>query len=85
MDAARLLPVAGAVILLLPIAWEPAATPAPDTARGLIYLFGSWAMLILGALILARGLAPTYDEEETAEGSAGQGAMRLSSVPPPEE
>lgn len=69
MDAARLLPIGGAVVFMLPVAWEPASTPAPDTARGLVYIFASWVMLILAAMILARGLAPTYDEEEAAEGS----------------
>ena len=92
MDAARLLPIGGAVIFMLPVAWEPASTPVPDTARGLVYIFASWVRLILAALILARGLAPTYDEEETAEGSgvlrrrdAGGGAAPRATEPPPEE
>ena len=69
MDAARLLPLAGVVLILLPMLWHPAATPVPDTGRGMIYLFAVWLGLILAAAALARGLAPALDAEEEAEGS----------------
>jgi len=69
MDAARLLPLAGLVMILLPVLWHPADTPVPDTARGMIYLFAVWVGLILAAAALARGLAPALDAEEEAEGS----------------
>ena len=55
-DAARLLPVAGAVLVLLPILWRPAATPEPDTARGAVYLFAVWGGLIVLSLLLSRRL-----------------------------
>ncbi len=65
MDAVRLLPAFGTVLLLLPLLWRPAETPEPDTARGLIYLFTIWVVLILAALALSRGLAPALlDPEE---------------------
>lgn len=69
MDAARLLPLAGLVAVLLPALWAPAQTPAPDTARGLIYLFAVWALLVLAAAVLSRGLAPALDAEDEAEGT----------------
>ncbi|PYF08612.1 hypothetical protein C8J30_11228 [Rhodobacter viridis] len=69
MDAARLLPLVGLVLILLPMLWHPADTPIPDTARGMIYLFSVWVGLILAAAALARGLAPALDAEEEAEGS----------------
>lgn len=69
MDAARLLPILGLVLLLLPALWQPADTPTPDTGRGLIYLFGVWAGLVVAAAGLAQGLAPALDAEEEAEGS----------------
>lgn len=62
MDAARLLPVFGAVLVLLPAFW----TPAPGTAATGLYLFGLWCVLILAAFLLARGLAPALDAEEEA-------------------
>ena len=68
MDAARVLPVAGAVILMLPALWSPEATPEPDTARGTVYLFAAWGMLIACAFLLARRLGDAQYEEETAEG-----------------
>lgn len=52
-DAARLLPVLGAFLLLLPILWSPAQTPEPDTGMDGIYLFVVWAGLIAGAAVLA--------------------------------
>lgn len=69
MDGARMLPLLGAVLFLLPALWSPAESPAPDTGRGGIYLFVVWAGLVAAALGLARGLAPALDEEDKAEGA----------------
>lgn len=60
-DAVRLLPVLGIVFFFLPILWEPADTPTPDTARGWIWLFLAWAGLICLAFLLSRGLARTEE------------------------
>jgi hypothetical protein len=57
MDAARVLPFVGVVLVLLPLLWSPQSTPAPDTARGGVYLFAIWGALIVGTFILARGLS----------------------------
>ena len=54
MDAARILPVAGFVLFLLPALWRRAGDP--DTAGEAIYLFSVWALLILAAALLARPL-----------------------------
>lgn len=56
-DAARLLPVVGALLFLLPLLWGPQDTPAPDTARGGLYIFLVWGGLIIGAFALSRRLA----------------------------
>lgn len=69
MDAARLLPLLGVVLFFMPALWHPAQTPAPDTGRGLIYLFAVWAFLIATAMVLARGLAVALDTEDEAEGA----------------
>ncbi|MEE4118008.1 MAG: hypothetical protein V2I65_03230 [Paracoccaceae bacterium] len=53
MDAARLLPLFGTALLLLPLLW------AEDhaTASGAVYLFLAWFGLIVAAGLLARRLA----------------------------
>ena len=62
MDAARLLPVFGAFLFLLPILWEPAVSDTRDTAPDGIYLFLVWALLIVSARLLAPGLARTPED-----------------------
>ncbi|MBW6505675.1 MAG: hypothetical protein K0B00_02865 [Rhodobacteraceae bacterium] len=71
MDAVRLLPAFGAVLLMLPLLWQPADTPEPDTAHGLVYLFAVWLVLIVAALSLSRGLAPALlaPEEPVSPGT----------------
>jgi hypothetical protein len=61
MDGARMLPVAGAFLLLLPILWRPTAEGHHTAAEGL-YLFGVWGLLILAARLLARPLLATEDD-----------------------
>ena len=56
MDAARLLPVFGLFLLLLPMLWEPGPDMGRRTARDAIYLFAVWAGLIGVARLLAPGL-----------------------------
>jgi hypothetical protein len=65
-DAARLLPVLGLVLLLLPLLWAPDAQMALS-ARDVVYFFAVWLFLIA----LAAGFAPglrggdgTDDEED---------------------
>lgn len=55
-DAARLVPVFGVVLFLLPVLWSPATTEARNTAPDAIYLFVVWAGLIAVAALLSRGL-----------------------------
>ncbi|MDT8853657.1 hypothetical protein RNZ50_01145 [Paracoccaceae bacterium Fryx2] len=70
-DAARLLPVFGAFLFLLPILWAPAGTEARDTAPDGIYLFVIWFGLVVVAAVLAPFLAegsvddPVGTEEDT--------------------
>lgn len=71
-DAARLLPLLGGFLFLLPILWNTQATPAADTGSGGIYLFAVWAGLILAAAVLARMLG-RQDEEADAPGGAAEG------------
>jgi hypothetical protein len=62
-DAARLLPLLGLFLVLLPILWRPAQTPEPDTASGGVYLFAVWLILIIAALFLARRLSASRPQD----------------------
>jgi hypothetical protein len=68
IDAARLLPVFGGLLLLMPILWAPAETAARDTAPDGIYLFVVWAVLVVAAAWLAPGLADAADEGDAVAG-----------------
>jgi hypothetical protein len=64
-DAARLLPVFGAVLMILPLMWSSDGQ-ARLTSGDVIYFFGLWALLILVAAAFAPGLrvGEQPDEEE---------------------
>lgn len=61
-DLARILPIAGGFLFLLPILWSP--IPGQETGRSTasdtIYIFIVWALLVLGAGLIAHSL--TGDE-----------------------
>lgn len=73
MDAARLLPLAGIVLFLLPVIWSANPFRAGSTAGGGLYLFAVWAGLIAAAAIFGHWLARIAAEETPAD------------LPPPEE
>jgi hypothetical protein len=54
-DAARLLPIVGAFLLLLPILWMPDGR-IKLTSADIIYFFSAWTVLILAAAALSRRL-----------------------------
>lgn len=70
VDAARLLPVFGGFLMLLPILWAPAGGLGRDTAWDGMYLFVIWAVLVGLAAWLAPGLANAADDGE-ADGGDG--------------
>ena len=70
-DAARLLPLAGAFLLLLPILWQPVGGAARNTAWDGIYLFAVWGLLIAVAAWLAQGLTAGDDSEGGGDDRAG--------------
>jgi len=70
MDAARLLPVIGAVLFLVPILWMQMPGDGPGTARAAVYVFCVWAGLIVLAVWVSRRLSdgsPTGEEREGRE------------------
>ena len=54
-DAARLLPVFGLFLLILPLLWMPASRTSL-TSGDVIYFFGAWLVMILLAAAFAPGL-----------------------------
>lgn len=56
-DAARLLPVLGLFLFLLPILWTPAKSVQRDTAPDGVFLFLAWGLLIVLAFVISRSLA----------------------------
>ena len=67
-DAARMLPVFGLFLFLVPILWKPAETARPDTAPDGLYLFAVWAGLVLVAALMAPGLADEGGSDDGEEG-----------------
>jgi hypothetical protein len=69
-DAARLLPVLGLFLCLLPLFWAPETAGAPRaTAWDGVYLFVVWVVLIVLAAILARRLRPLATSADEHEGT----------------
>jgi uncharacterized membrane protein len=68
-DAARLLPLFGLILILLPLLWSPDATGAARlTAWEGVYLFAVWAVLIVAAAILSRALAADDGAKRDGDG-----------------
>lgn len=67
IDACRLLPFLGGVLLLIPLLWTQGDSGGVSTSRAIIYLFSVWLLLIgFGALLAAR-----LPHEDALEVSAG--------------
>lgn len=61
LDAARVLPVLGFLLLLLPVLW--ARTGAMGIAGETIYVFVLWGLLIVATALLSRALASNRPRE----------------------
>lgn len=59
-DAARMLPVAGLVLWLIPLLWPPGET---GNAAILIHVFAVWAGLVVAARIIAPRARPDLTED----------------------
>ena len=74
-DAAKLLPIFGAVLLLLPLLWVHQSAPGrSSTATNWVYLFIVWSFLILAAACLAKSLNKFEDgnDQSLAENVSGR-------------
>lgn len=69
-DAARMLPVVGLFLMLLPVLWADGGADRPSTASDGLFLFVVWAGLVLAAAAMAPGLA---EETVVDDGAAEPG------------
>jgi uncharacterized membrane protein len=69
MDAARMLPVLGLGLMILPMLWAPDTEGTRSTATDGIYLFVIWGLLIAAAAMLAPRLGG--DTPEPPDGREG--------------
>ncbi|MGY6534743.1 MAG: hypothetical protein ACXIVG_05295 [Pararhodobacter sp.] len=101
MDAARLLPVVGLVLILLPVLWSRAG--GQGIAAEAIYLFALWAFLVLIAAAMAGPLrrgapqpgAPPrqtgqpevaqHPQADQAAGPQGAAGTRAATTTPPDD
>ena len=71
-DAARMLPVFGLMLLLLPIFWSPETAGTPRaTAWDGVYLFCVWAARIVAAALLSRKLTAAPPPDDTTNDDQG--------------
>ena len=64
-DAARLLPIVGLVLWMLPLTWSEVDGADGGASSALIYIFGVWVLLIVLAAVFSRHMGSrSIDEEE---------------------
>ncbi|MGE4327506.1 MAG: hypothetical protein AB7E21_15600 [Pseudodonghicola sp.] len=81
MDAARLLPVLGALLFAVPLIWPRAGQPgAVKSSDAVIYIFTVWAALILGNLWFGR---LTRGWSGAGPGDPAGPAREVEPAPPP--
>ena len=67
MDAARLLPILGIFLFLVPMFRTRDAEDPAMTAGGGLYIFVIWAFLIVAAVLLSRWLVGGEEDVEDAQ------------------
>jgi hypothetical protein len=63
-DAARLLPILGVILWLIPLLWTRGGPDGTKTSTALIYVFSVWAIVIVLSFLLSRWLGPDQDEAD---------------------
>lgn len=67
VDAARLLPIFGVFLVLLPILWTLNQNRSGGTARNGIYLLVVWSVLVVAAAWLAPRLASSTADDDGSD------------------
>lgn len=66
IDAARLLPLVGLVLWVIPLLWRSGTAEGTSNAAALLYVFGVWVLLIVFSAAIIRALR-VNDEPSEAE------------------
>lgn len=66
-DAARLLPIAGAILFLIPLLWRRDAGAAASTTAAMLYVFGIWLVLVLLAALISHFLPDDDQHGDTPD------------------
>ena len=68
-DAARLMPILGAVLFVLPLTWQGQEGAPVSTTGVMVYLFGIWAVLAVVSGLISRRLGEDVGSRpETGDG-----------------
>lgn len=89
MDAARLLPVVGALLWLVPLLWpqsgaDPAMGAGVSTSSAMLYIFGVWTFLALAALLVSLLVDTKSDTkfDVSSDGASDRSSGRFSDGDP---
>ncbi|MDD7970089.1 hypothetical protein [Roseinatronobacter alkalisoli] len=89
MDAARILPVLGLILLVLPLMRLDSGAESPPTAAEAVYLFLVWIGLILAAFVMSlwlrRSLGPPRPLVTPVSGRQGMAAPSMPPVAPKDD
>lgn len=69
-DAARLLPILGALLLVIPLLWQGNAEAPTRTTDVMLYIFGVWAVLTGLSALVSRDLWQGSGTAEEADDAA---------------
>ena len=81
IDAARVLPFIGLLLWLIPLLWREEGTAAVRSSSAIVYLFGVWALLVLGAGVLSWRLTAQAREADTGESEGAEPGPRRAEAP----
>ncbi|SLN13712.1 hypothetical protein PEL8287_00551 [Roseovarius litorisediminis] len=65
IDAARLLPVLGIILVSIPLLWNGTPDPHTRTTYAMFYLFVVWIILVALSAIISRYLGPNESDEQS--------------------
>ncbi len=86
-DAARLLPLLGAALFLVPLLWDGAADvettengPRVATSQAIMFIFGAWALLIAVSAFLGAAIGRLGQRGDETTPPEGQGQEQGNGV-----
>ncbi len=68
MDAARLLPFVGGAMWAVPLLWDTQGSELTASSRAMLYIFGTWA----GLVVLTWGLSLRLDGSADSDMTTGR-------------